>query len=127
MKKKNIGKYLARLRVASGYKSQRQLSQVSGISAATISRIESNIQIPQQNTLWRLAPYLKETSYMELLEACGYIVERDKIENQQYQFEELAILEELRSYPEFHKEILDNPKTLEKLYKLWSVLKREVF
>lgn len=59
-------------RIRSGYKSQRQLSDRSGVSQTTISRLERGDQKPSIETLKELAPYLTSTSYGEMLLACGY-------------------------------------------------------
>ncbi len=74
-----LGNWLAELRVKSGYESQRQLCLASGISPATLSRIEAGIQKPEPETLKKLAPYLKEISYEELLRAAGYLETDDPI------------------------------------------------
>lgn len=66
------GEFIKRHRLASGYKSQRRLAEKSGISAATISRIESEIQLPEVRTLQTLAHYLETTTYVELMVVCGY-------------------------------------------------------
>ena len=59
-------------RIRSGFKSQRRLSDKSGLSQTTISRIERGDQKPTPETLKELAPYLTSTSYAEMLLACGY-------------------------------------------------------
>ncbi|MBU8567601.1 helix-turn-helix transcriptional regulator [Virgibacillus pantothenticus] len=74
---KDIGKFIAEHRKESGFKSQRQLAEKSGISAATISRIESNTQRPNPETLKTLSRYLKTTSYQELMIIAGYWEEND--------------------------------------------------
>lgn len=59
-------------RIASGFKSQRQLSDKSGVSQTTISRLERGDQKPSVETLKELTPYLTSTSYAEMLLVCGY-------------------------------------------------------
>lgn len=59
-------------RIRSGFKSQRQLSDKSGVSQTTISRLERGDQKPSIETLKELTPYLTSTSYAEMLLACGY-------------------------------------------------------
>jgi transcriptional regulator with XRE-family HTH domain len=71
----NIGEFIARHRKLSGFSSQRQLADKSGISSATISRIEKNIQKPNVETLKSLSKYLKSTSYKELMLSAGYWTE----------------------------------------------------
>ena len=76
MENTELGIYLSKLRTESGFKSQRKLAEVSGVSSATISRIESGAQKPQPETLKALAPYFKSVTYEELLEKAGYIEKR---------------------------------------------------
>ena len=63
---------MAGLRVRKGYESQRKLAHVSGISHATISRIEKDLQSPQPSTLKILSKYLA-TPYEELMKEAGYL------------------------------------------------------
>ncbi|MDA8211184.1 MAG: helix-turn-helix transcriptional regulator [Clostridia bacterium] len=73
---KEFGLWLSKRRESCGYSSQRQLSLKSGVSPATISRIESGIQKAEPDTLARLAPYLS-ISHEELMAIAGYIDIRD--------------------------------------------------
>ncbi|MGG4200749.1 helix-turn-helix domain-containing protein [Peribacillus frigoritolerans] len=66
------GEFIKRNRIASGFTKQVQLAEKSGITAATISRIEKEIQKPSMETLKELARFLTSTSYVELMVACGY-------------------------------------------------------
>jgi transcriptional regulator with XRE-family HTH domain len=66
------GEFIRKHRIASGYKSQRRLADKCGISSATISRIEAEIQKPEARTLKTLAQFLETTSYVELMVVCGY-------------------------------------------------------
>ena len=75
--KQGYGEYLRRHRIASGYKSQRELAKVSGISSTTLSRIENEVQLPAIDTLRILAKYLKSTSFTELMVVCGYWSEEE--------------------------------------------------
>ncbi len=68
-----IGAFIQYHRLASGFKSQRRLSNRSGISPATISRIESGSQKPNPETLGILAPYLTTTSFVELMYRAGFL------------------------------------------------------
>lgn len=70
-----FGKFIAEIRSNSGYKSQRQLSLVSGISTATLSRIEAGIQKPIPDTLKILSNHLRGITYEELMSKAGYINE----------------------------------------------------
>lgn len=75
------GEFIKRHRIASGYKSQRRLAEKSGVSPATISRIESEIQKPEVRTLKTLSDYLTTTSYVELMVVCGYWDEDELLED----------------------------------------------
>lgn len=77
----NIGKFIERHRKLSGFSSQRKLAEKSGVSSATISRIEGNIQKPNVETLKDLSKYLTSTSYVELMVAAGYWDEDELIES----------------------------------------------
>ncbi|WP_052098410.1 helix-turn-helix domain-containing protein [Paenibacillus stellifer] len=68
----NFGDFFRRLRRSKGYKSQKQLAADSGVSQATISRIEDGTQKPQKETLNALAHVLGVTPGA-LFYAAGYI------------------------------------------------------
>ena len=76
----SYGEFIKKHRIASGFKSQRKLADECGISSATISRIESEVQKPEMETIKQLAPYLKTTSLVELMVVCGYWDEEDLLE-----------------------------------------------
>lgn len=73
MNAKEFGLYFSRLREESGFKSQRELADKSGVSHSTINRIESGSHKVTPETLKALAPYLKGVTYQELMEKAGYI------------------------------------------------------
>lgn len=79
--KEGYGEFIKRHRIASGFKSQRKLAEKTGISSATISRIESEIQKPEFETLKILAEYLETTTLVELMVRCGYWGEEDLLED----------------------------------------------
>lgn len=79
--KEGYGEFIKRHRIASGYKNQRRLAEISGISQATISRIEKEIQKPEIRTLKTLAEYLDTTTYVELMVVCGYWDKEELIED----------------------------------------------
>lgn len=79
--KEGYGDFIKKHRITSGFKSQRRLAEKTGISPATISRIEKEIQKPEARTLKQLAPYLTSTSLVELMVACGYWNEDELLEN----------------------------------------------
>ncbi|GAB6181717.1 hypothetical protein JCM14036_30360 [Desulfotomaculum defluvii] len=74
-----IGKLLTELREKAGFESLGQLYKATGVSSATLSRLENNIQKPTPDTLKKLAPHLKVT-YEELMSAAGYISESNRID-----------------------------------------------
>jgi len=61
---------IRKLRENLGY-SQRKVSQLTGISHATINRVEKGLQVPAIETIRKLAPALK-CPEEKLLEAAGY-------------------------------------------------------
>jgi transcriptional regulator with XRE-family HTH domain len=77
---KDYGKFIEHHRIASGFKSQRRLADKTGISSATISRIEAGIQRPEPGTLKTLAKYLHTTSLVELMVVCGYWDEEELLD-----------------------------------------------
>ena len=72
----HFGKLLKRIRLDSGYDSLGELSRMSGISVATLSRIESGVQHPSPATLERIASCLPNTTYENLMVAAGYLADR---------------------------------------------------
>jgi transcriptional regulator with XRE-family HTH domain len=83
------GEFIRKHRIASGYKSQRRLADKCGISSATISRIEKEIQKPEARTLKTLAQYLETTSYVELMVVCGYWDKDELLDDVNYDPEEV--------------------------------------
>ncbi|GAB6990889.1 helix-turn-helix domain-containing protein [Paenibacillus pini] len=83
MELKEFGLYFAKLREKSGYTSQRQLAQKSGISNGTIARIESGTQRATPETLVTLAKHLEGNPYLEFLSKLGYVDIKDSL-NQEY-------------------------------------------
>lgn len=90
--KVGFGEFIQKHRIKSGYKSQRELARVSGISSATISRIENEIQKPEIDTLHVLSKYLKTTNINELMNACNYKLD---IENNTIELTDSAIVQKL--------------------------------
>ncbi|MBD8501093.1 helix-turn-helix domain-containing protein [Paenibacillus arenosi] len=72
MKHDHFGDILKHLRKDSGFTTQKQLSESSGISQTTLSRIEAGIQKPMPGTLKMLAKYLQTCTYEQLMEKAGY-------------------------------------------------------
>ncbi|NRS15856.1 helix-turn-helix transcriptional regulator [Brevibacillus sp. HB1.4B] len=73
MNLKEFGVFFARIREKSGYRSQRELADVSGVSHSTINRIEAGTHKTKHETLKVLAAYLKGVTYEELLEKAGIL------------------------------------------------------
>lgn len=70
---KEFGIYFIKLRERSGYESQRQLAEASGVSHSTINRLESGTNKTSSENLKILAKYLRDITPNELLEKAGYI------------------------------------------------------
>ena len=88
-----FGEFIKKHRLASGYKSQRQLAEKSGVSRTTISRMEKEEQRPTVETLKELAPHLPTTSLVELMVVAGYwdkdeLIEPINIEVPEKEFKE---------------------------------------
>jgi transcriptional regulator with XRE-family HTH domain len=77
---KGYGSFIKHHRLASGYKTMRRFAEATGISAATISRIEAEIQKPEPDTLKVFAKYLHTTSLVELMVICGYWDDEELLE-----------------------------------------------
>jgi transcriptional regulator with XRE-family HTH domain len=91
-----IGEYIKISRIQEGYKTQKQLSEASGVSQTTLSRIEAGLQKPQPDTLLQLSRYLRSATYGELMEKAGYLdglSEADKAFMSEF-FDEHAMLDE---------------------------------
>ncbi|MBP1990218.1 transcriptional regulator with XRE-family HTH domain [Paenibacillus eucommiae] len=67
-----FGDFLKYTRVRYGYKTQKKLAEISGVSQTTLSRIEAGIQKPLPETLKLLAPHLRPYTYGELMDKAGY-------------------------------------------------------
>lgn len=70
--KSDISIFIKGHRIKSGFKSQRSLADKSGISPATISRIESGVQKPNVETLRVLSNHLSTTSFRYLMIEAKY-------------------------------------------------------
>ncbi|HHW43804.1 MAG TPA: helix-turn-helix transcriptional regulator [Desulfotomaculum sp.] len=76
-----MGEKIRELRIRAGYETLGELHRASGVTVATLSRIESGVQIPSPKTLNRLAPFLK-VSVEDLLAAAGYLPEKEEDPNE---------------------------------------------
>lgn len=72
MSDNNFGRFLKELRIRCGFKTQKQLADISGVSQTTLSRIEAGSQKPMPETLKTLAPHLRPYTYGELMDKAGY-------------------------------------------------------
>lgn len=107
--KHDIGAFIQHHRIKSGYRSQRGLANESGISAATISRIEKNIQKPNPETLKELSKYLKTTSYVELMVVAGYWDEEELLEPINLENEGPSLIEQYLMLTKTKEEKVDEP------------------
>lgn len=76
---KGIGKVISDLRIRAGYETLGQLSRDTGITVATLSRIENGIQRPSPDTLSKLAPYLRVKVEYLMAEA-GYLPDKKNVQ-----------------------------------------------
>jgi transcriptional regulator with XRE-family HTH domain len=70
---REFGVYFSKLREASGFKSQRELADRSGVSHSTINRIEAGTHKPSPQTLRIVAGVLRGASYEDFMNKVGYI------------------------------------------------------
>lgn len=68
-----IGDLIKEARIKNGFKTMKDLSVVSGVSPATLSRIEKNTQDPSPETLMKISKHLNNITYGELMKAAGYL------------------------------------------------------
>ncbi|MCY9708658.1 helix-turn-helix domain-containing protein [Paenibacillus alvei] len=72
MKEIKIGDFIKDARLASGYNTKKEFSLVTGVSPATLTRIENNTQTPTPDTLLKLSKHLKSVTYGELMKVANY-------------------------------------------------------
>jgi transcriptional regulator with XRE-family HTH domain len=131
MNLKEFGIYFAKMREKSGYRSQRELADKSGISHSTINRIEAGTHKASVETLKAVAPYLKGVTLEELLKAAGYLEDLPsyQVAGQPIQLtaEEAIVFQEMRRHPQFNvmfHDLATNPeKKVKALIKMWEALK----
>jgi len=111
---KEFGLWLSQKREACGYSSQRQLALKSGISPATISRIEAGTQKAEPSTLAKLAPFLGMT-YEELMVKAGYLPNIKTDPNHPGRTDEIEAIEEATARAEkmIADAVADDPELLE--------------
>nr|WP_246362576.1 helix-turn-helix transcriptional regulator [Paenibacillus alba] len=105
---KELGIYVTRLREKSGYDSQRQLADASGVSHSTINRLESGTHKTSSENLRTLAKYLKGITPNELLERAGYIEMEEIAGNDTKNRVKSAVLEKYSQLPQHKKKIIDD-------------------
>lgn len=132
MNLKEFGVFFAKLREKSGYESQRQLAEVSGVSHSTINRLESGTHKTSVENLKVLAKYLRDVTPNELLEKSGYIEESDRSNEsgEKIKFEELDIDPNINiAYlggvkyeltPEIAKRLKDDIELFKKMKEQWK-------
>ncbi|HYE69547.1 MAG TPA: helix-turn-helix domain-containing protein, partial [Anaerovoracaceae bacterium] len=73
MNLREFGIYFAKIREESGFDSQRQLADISGVSHSTINRLEAGTHKTSIEKLQVLARFLKGVNANELIERAGYL------------------------------------------------------
>lgn len=76
---KKFGEWFKEIRMTSGFNTQKELSEMSGVSRATISRIEAGIQRPDPETISDASIYLTSTTYDQLMFNAGYLKNEESI------------------------------------------------
>ncbi|WP_099301977.1 helix-turn-helix domain-containing protein [Bacillus sp. Marseille-P3800] len=95
---KEYGSFIKSRRIKSGFSSQAEFSKATGITPATISRIESGVHRPSAETLLSFSKHLKSTTAENLFSVCGYWNSEEKvIEDEQINLEEEALIEEIKT------------------------------
>ncbi|GIP08803.1 hypothetical protein J1TS5_09730 [Paenibacillus macerans] len=95
MNLKEFGAYFSKLRVESGFKSQRELAEISGVSHSTINRLESGTHKISPENLKILANYLKDTDYKDLMRKIGYLEQEDSEQT----YEDMSNVEDILNHP----------------------------
>ncbi|MGX4583333.1 helix-turn-helix domain-containing protein [Paenibacillus chitinolyticus] len=68
-----IGDFIQSKRMESGFKTKKDFADVTGVSPATLSRVENNTQKPTPETLIQISRHLTGTTYGELMKKAGYL------------------------------------------------------
>ncbi|MEK5171791.1 LexA family transcriptional regulator [Heyndrickxia sp. FSL W8-0496] len=79
LNEESFGDFFRRLRRSKGFKSQKSLAELSGVSQTTISRIEDGSQNPTPETLKLLAKVLKVSNF-DLMALAGHYDEEDLLD-----------------------------------------------
>ncbi|MDK8182067.1 S24 family peptidase [Paenibacillus sp. UMB4589-SE434] len=67
-----IGDLIKDARITNGYKTKKEFADVTGVSPATLSRIENNTQAPTPETLIKISKHLNNITYGDLMKAANY-------------------------------------------------------
>lgn len=96
MNPKDFGKLIAKLRKESGYKSQRKFAEATGVSNASIAKIEAGTQKARPGTLKAFSKHLEGITYSKLMELSGYAEKSDlqSTINEFEKFEFIAMVED---------------------------------
>lgn len=78
-----IGDLIRNERIKSGFQTQKMFADKTGVSPATLSRIEKNTQKPNPETLMLFSKHLREITYADLMKAAGYL---DGLQNEHESF-----------------------------------------
>ncbi|UCZ53715.1 LexA family transcriptional regulator [Bacillus shivajii] len=97
MDRKQFGKLIAKLRKESGYDSQRKFATVTGVSNASIAKIENGTQKARPDTLKAFSKHLTDITYADLMEMSGYLEGSIKQEkhDKYSKYEFISMIEEL--------------------------------
>ncbi|WDL96898.1 helix-turn-helix domain-containing protein [Alicyclobacillus sp. ALC3] len=112
----SFGTYLSELRVRYGFRTQKQLAEATGVSQATLSRIEAGAQRPTPDTLRLLAEQLRPVTYGELMQRAGYF---DGVETEDWETDDIidendldyrlrAVIRSLASGGEFPEAVVES-------------------
>lgn len=77
-----IGDLLKEERLKEGYKTLKEFSIKTGVSTATLSRVEKNNQKPTPETLMQISKHLSHVTYGELMKVAGYFEGLNKDQEQ---------------------------------------------
>lgn len=131
-----IGDLISKLRLENGFTTKKELADAAGVSAASLTRIERNDQIPTPDTLKKLSSPLN-TTYGELMSAAGYFEgvseqQEDYLTNFMNENEVLdnrvfTLIEEIIKYKKYAKNIeLNALNILKDEYEERSKISRDI-
>ncbi|MDG0056938.1 helix-turn-helix domain-containing protein [Paenibacillus sp. P2(2022)] len=68
-----IGELIKKARIANGYKTKKDFADKTGVSPASLTRIEKNTQRPAPDMLMQISKHLNGITYGELMKFAGYL------------------------------------------------------